>query len=325
MKNLHVLGTKGSQKDIAGVFASGALSDKQYEELLAGAIDAGRLNAVKWIFRQSPLKKWSPVRAFEMAIVSGKLNIVRWIFERETIPIDNDIFTLVGRHGRVDIFTYLSSQICKRPREVAYWPDSVRRINMNAYPEGDDGHDEDEDEFCECVGVCGEECYNRGMQLYCHDDNCHQGPNCGNRFASHENMITLFDTRSLKGIGAKANQDIPAGILIVEYVGEIIDIDQVKTRNYPFYTMHLEGDLYIDAARVGNNSRFFNHRCQDQNCEIQKWGGGARTRIGIFSKRGIAMGEELFIRYSGELPFICECGAERCVSKIKKQSTANKQ
>ncbi len=317
MKNLRVLGAKGSREEIARTIASCALSDKQYEELLAGAIDADRLKAVKWILRQSPLEKWSPIRAFEMAIVSGKLNIVRWIFEKETIPLDNGIFMLVGRHGHVDIFTYLSSQICKRPRENVHWPDSVRRIDTNVYPEGDDGHDEEEDEFCGCANGCDEGCYNRGMQLYCHEDNCHQGPNCGNRFTSHENAITLFDTGSSKGIGAKANQDIPAGTLIVEYVGEIIDIDEVRARNYPFYTMHLEGDLYIDAARVGNNSRFFNHRCQDQNCEIQKWGRGARTRIGIFSKRDIAIGEELLIRYAGELPFACECGAKCCVSKQK--------
>ena len=64
---------------------------------------------------------------------------------------------------------------------------------------------------------------------------------------------------------------------LIEYVGEIIDLREFKKRsekysdqnNEHFYFMSLKNDLFIDATRKGNISRYFNHSC-DPNCETQK-------------------------------------------------------
>jgi histone-lysine N-methyltransferase SETD2 len=60
-------------------------------------------------------------------------------------------------------------------------------------------------------------------------------------------------------------------------VGDVIDLKEFKKRiekysdekNEHFYFMSLKNDLFIDATRSGNISRFFNHSC-DPNCETQK-------------------------------------------------------
>ena len=64
---------------------------------------------------------------------------------------------------------------------------------------------------------------------------------------------------------------------LIEYVGEVIDVKEFKKRfeKYAdqnvehFYFMSLQNDLFIDATRRGNISRYFNHSC-DPNCETQK-------------------------------------------------------
>ena len=36
--------------------------------------------------------------------------------------------------------------------------------------------------------------------------------------------------------------------------------DRLKENEDCFYVMHLEGDAYVDAAHMGNEARFVNHR-----------------------------------------------------------------
>lgn len=63
----------------------------------------------------------------------------------------------------------------------------------------------------------------------------------------------------------------------MEYVGEVLDTKEFKRRrkdysrgqNPHFYFMALKPDLFIDATRKGNISRFINHSC-DPNAETQK-------------------------------------------------------
>lgn len=63
----------------------------------------------------------------------------------------------------------------------------------------------------------------------------------------------------------------------MEYVGEIIGLREFKRRsekyaeqnNEHFYFMSLKNDIFIDATKKGNISRYFNHSCEP-NCETQK-------------------------------------------------------
>ena len=52
----------------------------------------------------------------------------------------------------------------------------------------------------------------------------------------------------------------------------------------------------IDATNRGAISRFINHSCSP-NCETQKWFVDGVRRIGIFTTRPVAKGEELTFDY----------------------------
>lgn len=70
-----------------------------------------------------------------------------------------------------------------------------------------------------------------------------------------------------------------SGQFIMEYVGEVLDYRQFKSRskqyaktgNIHHYFMALNADEVIDATLKGNISRFINHSC-DPNSETQKVG-----------------------------------------------------
>lgn len=79
-----------------------------------------------------------------------------------------------------------------------------------------------------------------------------------------------------KGWGIKALEKIHKGDFIIEYVGEVIDADEleIRMRKYKndrhFYFLTLVGSECIDASRKGNWARFINHSC-NPNCVTQKW------------------------------------------------------
>ncbi len=126
------------------------------------------------------------------------------------------------------------------------------------------------------------------------------------------------------GKGVFAVQDIPAGEVVIEYVGEIISWQEAQDRhphdprqpNHTFY-FHIDEDRVIDALHGGNSSRWINHSC-DPNCYADERDG----RIFITALRNIAAGEELNYdyglileeRYTPKLKaeYPCHCGSDNC-------------
>lgn len=142
----------------------------------------------------------------------------------------------------------------------------------------------------ECVaGYCpsGDACTNQRMQraVYCDAE--------------------VFKTEH-KGFGLRALEPIEAGRFVIEYVGELISAEECQRRlarakadDKNFYFLTLSSSLAIDAGRRGNKARFLNHSC-DPNCETQKWNVLGETRVGLFAKRDIAVGDELTFDYQYE-------------------------
>ena len=144
------------------------------------------------------------------------------------------------------------------------------------------------------------------------------------------------------GKGVFALQDIAAGEVVAEYVGEIISWQEAQDRhphdpsqpNHTFY-FHVDEDRVIDANYGGNASRWINHACEP-NCETDEQDG----RIFIVALQDIAAGEELNYdyglmleeRYTPKLKaeYPCWCGAPSCrgtllapkrrISKLRKGS-----
>ena len=126
------------------------------------------------------------------------------------------------------------------------------------------------------------------------------------------------------GKGVFALQPIPAGDVLIEYIGEIISWPEALRRhphdpsdpNHTFY-FHIDDRHVIDANVGGNASRWINHAC-DPNCEADEQGG----RVFIKALRDLMPGEELFYdygliiheRYTPKLKkeYECCCGSPAC-------------
>jgi uncharacterized protein len=126
------------------------------------------------------------------------------------------------------------------------------------------------------------------------------------------------------GKGVFALQPIPAGEVILEYVGEIIGWPEALRRhphdptdpNHTFY-FTIDGGRVIDANVGGNASRWINHACEP-NCEADQDG----SRVFIKALRDLMPGEELFYdyglvideRYTPALKkqYECRCGSPVC-------------
>eukprot|EP00116_Pleurobrachia_bachei_P001566 sb/3461828/ len=156
------------------------------------------------------------------------------------------------------------------------------------------------------------------------DLGCQWAGECENqRFQRRSYPDTKLVKTEGRGWGMIAMQEIKEGEFVHEYVGEIIDEQEVARRlqHYQatgvtdYYILTVETSRIIDAKPKANNARFMNHAC-DPNCETQKWNVCGLTCIGLFAKRTIAVGEELTFDYQfdtrGEEKKACLCGSVNC-------------
>ena len=129
---------------------------------------------------------------------------------------------------------------------------------------------------------------------------------------------------SVHGQGVFALRSFAPGEKIVEYVGEIITLQEALRRHphdpqdphHTFY-FHIDDQRVIDGLHGGNASRWINHSCQP-NCEPDE----VKGRIFIQARRPIFSGEELSFDYGlvSDEPLTealkaahpCHCGAKKC-------------
>jgi SET domain-containing protein len=120
---------------------------------------------------------------------------------------------------------------------------------------------------------------------------------------------------------------VDMGAWVGEYVGEIISGDEMRDRVKCWRTgsfiMAVEEDIFIDATKMGNYTRFLNHSCKP-NCEAMVWTVRKSRRIGIFATRQILEGEELTISYNlvqhnnSTERIECLCGSDNCSGSINR-------
>ncbi|MFA6269950.1 MAG: SET domain-containing protein-lysine N-methyltransferase [Candidatus Paceibacterota bacterium] len=120
--------------------------------------------------------------------------------------------------------------------------------------------------------------------------------------------------KSYAGKGLFANEVIPKGACVVEYIGkEIKKEDQERARGkYIFATGR---DLMIDGNVKENIARFINHSCKP-NCEPE----GPRGKVFIMTLKKIKAGEELTYDYGKDYfdehikPKGCRC--QKCTTSM---------
>ena len=189
-----------------------------------------------------------------------------------------------------------------------------------------------EDDRARGIKACGSECLNRMLLIEC-GPMCPCGSSCTNRrfqrrsYALHK--LVLFKTE-MKGYGIRTTGFVRKGRFLVEYVGEVIDMDELARRNKKYkreglihqYVMSLIHGTVIDSTIKGNWARFINHSCEP-NCAAEKWLVNGEYRMGFFAKRDLNPGEEINIDYRfetfGTTDLVnekCYCGAKTCRGTI---------
>lgn len=125
--------------------------------------------------------------------------------------------------------------------------------------------------------------------------------------------------------GLYAMEFIPAGDMVIEYVGEVVRQQVADERekayersgNFSTYLFRVDDDLVVDATHKGNIARLMNHCCTP-NCNAKILTLNGEKRIVLFAKSSIRAGEELTYDYkfqaSGddEDAIPCLCGSPGC-------------
>lgn len=113
--------------------------------------------------------------------------------------------------------------------------------------------------------------------------------------------------RSTAGLGLFAQEAIPKGACIIEYVGRKVSKEEEETSKSK-YLFEIRKGHTIDGKPRWNKAGYINHSCKP-NAEADIY----RSRVYILSTRTIKPGEEIVYDYGEEYfdehikPFGCRC------------------
>ena len=186
-------------------------------------------------------------------------------------------------------------------------------------------------QICDCnpksKAPCGvdADCINRLLMTECLTSTCRAEDRCLNqRFQRRVYPALKVQRTPNRGWGLHVHDDVKKGDFLIEYVGELITMDEFRRRiqnsidrkeEQNYYYMTVDSQRMLDAGPRGNDARFMNHSC-DPNSETQKWTVNGDTRVGIFALKDLKAGTELTFNYQfeaiGEVKKMCLCGASNC-------------
>ncbi|KAI9052056.1 hypothetical protein LZ554_004309 [Drepanopeziza brunnea f. sp. 'monogermtubi'] len=135
---------------------------------------------------------------------------------------------------------------------------------------------------------------------------------------------TVMGESQLVGFGLYLAETVKKGDFISEYTGENISSEEADRRGIVYdrkllsFLFDLNRDRVIDAARLGNKTRFINHASSATdglNCEAKIMLVNGEHRIKFFALRDIDAGEELLFNYGEK--FAEKQGLNKTLPKAK--------
>ncbi|KPV74657.1 uncharacterized protein RHOBADRAFT_36559 [Rhodotorula graminis WP1] len=140
-----------------------------------------------------------------------------------------------------------------------------------------------------------------------------------NQLKTRKKQLT-FSRSGIEGYGLFALEHIPAGDMVIEYVGELIRQQVADRREKAYerqgigssYLFRVDEDLVVDATKKGNLGRLINHCCAP-NCTARIITINGVKKIVIYAKTNIEPGEEVTYDYhfpieeDNKIPCLCGC------------------
>ncbi|CAK4610061.1 unnamed protein product [Aphanomyces euteiches] len=161
-------------------------------------------------------------------------------------------------------------------------------------------------------------CSNVDSRHECASDRCSAGKHCQNNVIQQKRYpkTTVFDDPSF-GFGLRLDENVPKDTKIIEYVGQLITKDTYLRRKekgrgqlawYIARVSREDDNLFVDATKYGNASRFINHACSP-NCCFETWYVDKKPRLMVVSRLPLEKGCILSLHYMDSTWGIpCQCG-----------------
>ena len=130
----------------------------------------------------------------------------------------------------------------------------------------------------------------------------------------------------IQGWGLFASSPLMKGMMVMEFVGEVVSQEVANAREAMYeemdvggcYFFRLDAEHIVDATVKGNESRFINHCC-DPNCDARVVNINNENKILFFAKRDIVPGEEITYDYKFQYEdkeLVCLCGSKHCTGRM---------
>jgi hypothetical protein len=159
------------------------------------------------------------------------------------------------------------------------------------------------------------------MSVYCNSNCCPYGGMCGNGLAESDKVSLMRNMRT-SSLGVVAAEDIGAGEVLGQYLGEIEHVrascrDRPRNRGYRLVMKTrperpvIPVRVAINAESMGGLMRFVNHSCEPV-AEFREVANGRRSTVVVATTGVVRHGEEITVDYGDDLWFVCRCGADTC-------------
>ncbi|CAK4708112.1 unnamed protein product [Aphanomyces euteiches] len=161
-------------------------------------------------------------------------------------------------------------------------------------------------------------CSNVDSRHECASVRCSAGKYCQNNVIQQKRSPkTTVVVDPTFGFGLRLDENVPKDTKIIEYVGQLITKDTYLLRKekgrgqlawYIARVSREDDNLFVDATKYGNASRFINHACSP-NCCFETWYVDKKPRLMVVSRLPLEKGCLLSLHYMDSTWGIpCQCG-----------------